>query len=430
MSSPQNITCPNCGTPIDIDEILAHQTEERIRKELNQELANKNKLLAEKQKQMELDQIAFEAKRKEANEEFIKRLETAKEEEAKRLALESAQKLEAEKSLLKKEIEEQQGQMLQKLMADIELKNQETNALKKRELELLEEKRLLNQQTQELELKFRKEFLDKEEMIRSEVIRKEQEKNEMKEKEFLKKLEDQKKLISELQRKAEQGSMQMQGEVQELAIEDYLKEHFPLDYIEEIKKGQRGADCLQWVNTYQKEKVGAIYYESKRTKDFQATWIEKFKADMREKGAQFGVLVSEVLPKDMDRLGQKDGIWICSYEEFKGLSQVLREAVILLDLASASQENKGDKMVMLYDFLTGPEFRMQVEAIVEGFTQMHEDLNSERRAMESIWKKREKQIQKVLLNTQHMYGSIKGIAGNSILSLPALELNKLPEEED
>src|SRR5690606_18145341 len=147
----------------------------------------------------------------------------------------------------------------------------------------------------------------------------------------------------------------------------------------EIKKGARGGDCIQIVNTRSRQNCGKIYYESKRTKDFQPTWIEKFKADMREKGADIGVLVTEAMPTDFDRMGLKDGVWICSYEEFKGLCTVLRESVVQLSLAVSSQENKGDKMHMLYDYLTSNTFRMQVEAIVEGFSQMKSDLESEKR---------------------------------------------------
>lgn len=422
MSNTHNITCPNCGSNVDIDEIIAHQTEERIRKQLNNEIAGlKNEISAEKAK-IEEEKARFDETKKRENEIFLSKLEQAKEEEKKRLAVENAQALETQRLRIQKEIEESQDANFKRILEQLEVKNKESQELKQQQLTLLEEKQKLTQKNEEVEIELKKQFLAKEEQIRLDAIKKEQEKIEMRELEYRKKLEDQRKLIEELERKSGQGSMQLQGEVQELALEEFLKTNFPLDTIEEIKKGQRGADCVQWVNTYTKERVGSIYYESKRTKDFQPTWIEKFKADMREKGAQFGVLVTEVMPKDLSRLGQKDGVWICTFEEFKGLSQVLREAVILLDLASASQENKGDKMVMLYDFLTGQEFRMQIEAIVEGFTQMNEDLNSERRAMEAIWKKREKQISKVILNTHHMYGSIKGIAGNSVFSLPSLEL--------
>lgn len=217
--------------------------------------------------------------------------------------------------------------------------------------------------------------------------------------------------------------MQTQGEVQELAIEEWLAEKFPLDTIQEIKKGERGADCIQIVHTRARQNCGSIYYESKRTKHFQASWIEKFKADIQDRGANIGVLVTEAMPQDMRRLGLMEGIWVCSFEEFKGLCTVLRESVIHISTAVITQENKGDKMGMLYDYLTGKEFQLQIEAIVEGFTQMKSDLESEQRAMRSIWKKREKQIEKVLLNTTGMYGSIKGIAGNAFHSIPALELH-------
>ena len=260
-------------------------------------------------------------------------------------------------------------------------------------------------------------------------IRKEAEdKNQLKlaEKDHLvKQLKDQ---LLDSQKKIEQGSMQVQGEVQEIAIEDFLITNFPMDSIIEVKKGARGADTLHQINSRMKQNHGSILYESKRTKDFQPSWIEKFKTDMREKGAMFGVIVSEALPKDLDRMGQIDGVWICSFDEFMGLCFVLRESVILLDTALQTQENKGGKMEILYEFLTGNEFRMQIEAIVEGFSQMQNDMAKEKRAMDSIWKQREKQIQKVILSTVNMYGCVKGIAGNSIGSIKALELN--PSETD
>jgi hypothetical protein len=216
--------------------------------------------------------------------------------------------------------------------------------------------------------------------------------------------------------------MQLQGEVMELAIEEWLASNFPLDTIDEIKKGANGADCLQIVNTREVQNCGTIYYESKRTKAFSTNWIEKFKNDIRAKKVNLGVLVTEVMPSGMDRMGFKDGIWICTFEEFKGLSAVLRQSLIQVSQAVQSQENKGDKMEMLYDFLTSNEFRLQMEVITEGFTQMQADLSSEKRAMQRIWSQREKQIDKVINNTVHMYGSIRGIAGNAVQTVKALEL--------
>jgi hypothetical protein len=257
-----------------------------------------------------------------------------------------------------------------------------------------------------------------------------EEENTMKIKELEKQLDDQVKLAEEMQRKAEQGSMQLQGEVQELAIEEWLSDHFPLDSISEIKKGARGADCIQTIHTRSHQHCGTIYYESKRTKEFSKDWIEKFKNDIREQSANIGVLVTDVLPSDMERLVLKDGIWICTYEEFKGLCFVLRESIINISLAVSTQENKGEKMTMLYDYLTSNEFRLQIEGIVEGFTQMQIDLNAEKRSIMGHWKKREKQIHKVLLNTNFMYNSIKGIAGNAIQAIKTLELPEVLDELD
>ncbi len=176
------------------------------------------------------------------------------------------------------------------------------------------------------------------------------------------------------------------------------------------------------VNTRQRENVGRIYYESKRTKEFHANWIEKLKGDMRESAADVGVIVTEAMPGDMDRLGIRNGVWICSFEEFKGLSVILREMVVRMKQAVDAQENKGEKMEMMYHFLTSNEFKLYIEGIVEGFTQMQDDLQKERSAMMRIWKQREKQLQKVLENTAAMFGSIKGIAGSTLPDISVLEL--------
>ncbi|MEJ2384947.1 MAG: DUF2130 domain-containing protein, partial [Xanthomonadales bacterium] len=233
--------------------------------------------------------------------------------------------------------------------------------------------------------------------------------------------------LKDLQRKAEQGSMQVQGEVQETAIEEWLAGAYPLDTVEEIKKGARGGDCIQVINTRSATNCGKIYYESKRTKAFQPAWIEKFKADVREKGANIGVLVTEAMPADMPQMGQRDGVWVCTFADLPSLSAVLRDSLITIHRVLAGQENRGDKMSLVYDFVTSDEFRMQVDAIVEGFTQMQTDLETEKRAMARIWKQREKQIEKVLLNTANMYGAIKGIAGNAI---PAVRRLELPGSEE
>jgi hypothetical protein len=306
---------------------------------------------------------------------------------------------------------------------ELEAKSSKLKDLNKAAAELEKLKREKSELEETLKAEAEKTLNERLAAERERISKDESAKNELKFRELEKQLSDQKKLTAEMKRKQEQGSMQTQGEVQEMGIEEWLAQNFPLDNIQEIKKGERGADCVQTVNTRNRSNCGTIYYESKRTKNFQPTWIEKFKADIQDRNANIGVLVTEVMPAGMDRLGLVEGIWICSYEEFKGLCTVLRESIVQISAAIVTQENKGDKMGMLYDFLTSNEFKMQIEGIVEGFTQMKSDLESEQRSMRSIWKKREKQIEKVLMNTTGMYGSIKGIAGNAIQSVPLLELD-------
>ncbi|KOF02268.1 Caldesmon [Roseivirga seohaensis subsp. aquiponti] len=419
MQNNNQIKCPNCGTSIDVQDILAHQLEDEIKQKYQAQLAQEKQRYQSEVETLNKAKEEFEQKKKEANELFKERLDKQLREERKAMEEKLKHQLQAEQldqfETLQKELNEKSEQIkeLNRTKAEIEKLKREKSELK--EIAEAEAQKNLNATL----------------IAEREKIRKvEEEKNEMRFKEMQKQLEDQKKLTEEMKRKQEQGSMQLQGEVQELAIEEWLMGQFPLDSIEEIKKGARGGDCIQVVNTRARQNCGTIYYESKRTKDFQPSWIEKFKADIRERGANIGVLVTEVMPAGMDRMGLRDGIWICNYDEFKGLCAVLRESIVQLSMAVSSQENKGDKMHMLYDFLTSNTFRMQVEAIVEGFTSMKNGLDSEKRAMQRIWKEREKQIDKVVTNTIDMYGSIKGIAGNAIQSVKALELPGGFEEQD
>lgn len=416
MKNQSQINCPNCGTAIDVQDILAHQLEEEINKKFQSQLADEKKKYDLQTQSLKRAKEDFEQKKKQENELFQQRLD---------------KQLKHEKILIeekiKNKLQEEQSEQFNALQTELNEKSQKVKELNrsKAEIETLKRKNSEIKEAVEAEsLKKLNETLNTE---REKIKKIEEDRNELRFRELQKQFEDQKKLTEEMKRKQEQGSMQLQGEVQELAIEEWLASQFPLDTIEEIKKGARGADCVQVVNTRSIQNCGTIYYESKRTKDFQIGWIEKFKADIRNKGANIGVLVTEVMPSDMKRMGLKDGIWICDYEEFKGLCAVLRESIIQLNMSVISQENKGDKMQMLYGYLTSNTFQMQVEAIVEGFTQLKTDLESEKRSMQRIWKQREKQIEKVITNTIDMYGSIKGIAGNAIQAVKALEL---PEGDD
>ena len=419
MNQDKNkINCPKCGEEIDVNDILYHQVDEQLKKQYNDELAKEKEKYNSQASMLAEERKTLEAEKNKQKEEIAKQVN----DEVKKNEI-------ALKKKIKAETEEEQSDALKSLREELDQKSNQIKELNKTTIEIEKIKR----EKAELEVSIKAESekkLNKKLIEAKEKIQKEESnKNELKLKELEKQLEDQKKLTEEMKRKQEQGSMQTQGEVQELAIEEWLAEKFPLDVIQEIKKGERGADCLQIVHTRNRQNCGSIYYESKRSKSFQQSWIEKFKLDIREKNANIGVLITEVMPSDMDRLGLKDGIWVCSFDEFKGLCTVLRESIIQISTAIISQENKGDKMGMLYAFLTSNEFKLQIEAIVGGFTEMKSDLEYEQRSMRSIWKKREKQIDKVLLNTIDMYGSIRGIAGDAVQSVPLLELS-LDDEDD
>lgn len=418
MSNQTTIKCPNCGTEIDVNEILYHQLEDELKQK---NIADQKKLKDE-----------IEAKRKEykqafddlhVKEEAIKEQKEKFDEELKK-ATQIQVKVERQKlqEEIKKELQAEQSESIALLKKELDEKSNQVKELNKSKIEIEQLKREKAEMESTIMAKAELALNEKLTTEREKIQKTSDEKNELK---FKQKDEQLKQLQEQLQiaqRKAEQGSMQLQGEVQELAIEEYLQEKYPFDMIEEIKKGARGGDCIQIVHTREVQNCGKIYYESKRAKDFQKTWIEKFKADMRSKGADIGILVTEVMPSELDRMGLLDGIWICSFEEFKGLSAVIRESIIKIHHAKKSEENKTDKMSLLYGYLTSNEFKMQIEAIVEGFTTMQSDLDGEKRSMQRIWKQREKQIEKVLDNTINMYGSIRGIAGNAIGNIKALEL--------
>ena len=418
MSNQTTIKCPNCGTEIDINEVLYHQLENKYK---NEHLAQTKKLEAE-----------IEAKRKEykthldslkvKEEEFKEQKEKFEEEIKKATQIQlKAERVKLQENL-RKEILDEQSESMALLQKQLEEKSNQVKELNVAKAQIGQLQREKEEMESAIMAKAELALNEKLKLEKEKIQKATDEQNELKlrqKDEHLRQLQEQLQIA---QRKAEQGSMQLQGEVQELAIEEWLKEKYPFDTIDEVKKGARGADCMQIVHTRESQNCGKIYYESKRTKDFQKSWIEKFKADMREKGADIGVLVTDVMPSDMQRMGLYEGIWICSFEEFKGISAVLREQIIKIHHAMKSQENKTDKMSLLYGFLTSNEFKMQIEAIVEAFTTMQSDLDSEKRSMQRIWKQREKQIEKVLDNTINMYGSIRGIAGNAIGNIKALEL--------
>ena len=413
MHAPDNqINCPNCDHQIDVNDILYRQLSEDLRKEYESKLTADRAKLQSDRAQLETQQRELNVQQTTIDEKIAHGVQSQiKDERTKisQLEREKANKdAEAGMAILQQELKEKTDQV-----KELNKSRAEVSRLKREQETLVSKLEVENEQKYSAQLKQDRERITAEESNKAALQVKEQQIviNQLNSK------------LKEAQQKAEQGSMQLQGEAQELALEDWLHTHYPLNTIVEVKKGAAGADCVQIVNTSQRQDCGKIYYESKRTKVFQPAWIGKFKADIRDKNADIGVLVSQARPAGYDRMAVIDGIWVCNYEEFKGLCIALRRQITEIDRVTTSQENQGEKINMLWNFLQSNEFRLQVDGIVEGFTTLKSDLEKEKRATTAQWKKREKQIDKVILNTTNLYGSIKGIAGSSVQSVPALELD-------
>jgi len=410
------IKCPNCQTEIDVNKILYHQLEDELKQK---SLMDKRKLEKENRKREEALEKKFESLQAQ-EEKFEESLKKATKEQVKR----EKKKLHDE---LKKELLLEQSESMALLQKELNEKSEQVKELNNSKIEIAKLKR----EKEEIESKAKAEAqlaLNEELVLEKKKILKALEaQNELKMKAKDEQLEQIKRELDNAQRKAEQGSMQLQGEALELAIESWLSSQFPFDCVEEVKKGAFGADCIQTVHTREAQNCGIICYESKNTKAWSDGWISKLKQDMIKVNADIGVLVTSVYPREMKRMGFVEGIWVCSLDEFKGSVSLLRESLIRLQQSVKRDENRADKMSLLYNYMTGNEFSMQMTAIVDGFIKMQEELDKEKRSLMASWKRREKTIDGVLQNTTEMYGALQGIAGNSaIVHIDALEL---PYEE-
>ena len=412
MNLSSTIKCPHCHQAFAMEEAVSEQYKKDLREQM----------------------IAFTKKKEEElqhkTSDFSKQLQQQQDLFNK--------KMQDEKKILQQQLEENLrksiGSDFENKLQLLEKSNTENQAKLKlardKELEFLQKEQVLKTKEEELEISVHRLLTEERVKITEEVKKLEEQRNASRETEhhlqlqkLEKQLDDQKKLAEEMKRKAEQGSTQLQGEIQELALEKLLQSTFPFDLIEEVGKGVRGADCIQTIRNNSGQECGKIIYESKRTENFSGDWIEKLKADMRSQGAQVAVLVTKTMPRDMECFGEKNGIWICSYGEVKALAYILRDGVIRIFNSARSQQNKGDKMQFLYEYLTSTEFTEQWKAISEGFLSMKTSIQRERDMMEKLWKSREKQLEKVLLNAAHIKGSVEGIAGQD-----SIQMNLLDEE--
>lgn len=405
-NSQTTIKCPKCGYEINVSKILYEQVQSQLEKEFNERNAKIDEEYQNKMKaiQNEKENLVKEKEniQKQIDDEVKNKLQS--------------EKLKLEKSI-REGIKEESAEQIRFLENELQEKSSQLKELNKTKAEIEKLKREKDELTDKIALEKEQEFSERLKDEKLKIKKQADESNALKIKELEKQLEDQKNLAEEMKRKAEQGSMQLQGEVQELAIEEILRATFIYDKISEVPKGIKGADVIHEVLNKSGLKCGTILYESKRTKNFSNEWIKKLNEDARQIKADICVIVTETLPEGIDKIGQKDGVWICSFNDFKGFAFVLRESLIKIGEAISSQTNKGDKMQMLYDYLTSNEFKLQINAIIEGFMDLQNSYHQEKMAMEKIWKQREKQLEKVLLNANQFIGSVIGIAGSSLPNL-------------
>jgi len=327
----------------------------------------------------------------------------------------------------KKKAEDGLKDEIDDLKEQLDSKSKKLAESQKQELDLIKKKRELEERENALELETARMIDAEKKKIQEETLRSSEEQHRLKDAEKDKQLSDMKKQIDELKRKAEIGSQQNQGEVLELEIEEMLKTEFPFDEIDSVGKGQKGGDIIQTVKTRSGKECGKILWETKRTKVWSDSWLQKLKDDQRDTKADIAVLVSESLPKGMNQFRLIDGVWVAAISSSLSLALALR--VILTQVAREKQLQIGkkEKMELVYNYLTGVEFRNRMEAIVESFVAMKQGLDKERVAMNKIWDKREKQIQRVLLNIGGMQGDIEGLSG---MSLPKIEVLELEQDDD
>jgi hypothetical protein len=412
------ITCPACSNEFEPTAAMEQSIREQMETEFNKRKTEYNQKVQEQRQQQEAEFRRRETELQLQNAK-LEQARAAQELEVRRKVDEACEQA---KKDIKKEIEAATAQSFEARLKHSEEQHQrsqeELRNARQKELDFLRKEEAFQQREAQLELDKQKAIAAERTRIQEELRQTEaerfkirEEEHSMRMREYEKQLDDQKKLIEEMKRKAEQGSMQLQGEVQELALEELLRSAFPYDTVAEVGKGMRGADCILTVRNAFGQDCGCIIFESKRTKEFGGDWIDKLKTDMLSCSAELAVIVTQAFPKDMDRFGERQGVYVCNFGEVKSLVTVLRNAVLKLYEARISQENKGDKMVALYDYLTGSEFMGQWNTMRENFSSFRMQLQKERDDFEKNWKKKEKMLDLIIKNSLQISGSIEGISG-------------------
>lgn len=415
------IICPHCKTEIRLTESLAAPLIAATRQQYEQQLSQKDEEIAKREQGVrDKEKQVAEAKRTldtQITDQVAAQLATERTrvtaEEAKKAKLASAAELEAK------------ARELTELQEVLKARNEKLAEAQKAQAELIRKQRELDDAKRELELTVEKRVQDGLTEVRASAKREAEDGLKLKVMEKDQTIASMQQKIEELKQKAEQGSQQLQGEVQELELENLLRLKFPFDSIEPVAKGEFGGDVLQRVVSQTGQQCGSILWESKRTKNWSDGWLTKLREDQRTAKAEISVLVSQVLPKGVEAFDVIDGVWVTSPRAALPVATVLRHTLLQVSTARQISEGQQTKTEMVYQYLTGPRFRHRVEAIVEAFSSMKDDLDKERKVIVKQWAKREEQIERVMGATVGMYGDLQGIAGKSLQEIEGLELQAL-----
>lgn len=412
MSEP-TIVCPNCKTEIRLTESLAAPLIEATRKQFDAKLAEKDRQIHAREKAISDREAELKAKRDALDDELAKRLAAQR----KQIAAEEAKKAQA---LVQSDLD-QGAQKLKDLEAVLKQREVKLAEAQKAEAELLRKGRELDDEKREMALTIEKQVQSELGAARSKAKKEAEDELGLKVKEKEETIASMHKQIEDLKRRAEQGSQQLQGEVQELELETLLKAKFPLDDIVPVPKGEYGGDALQSVRGPSGALCGTILWESKRTRNWSDGWLAKLRADQRAAKADIAVMVSQALPKGVETFDLVDHVWVMQPRLALPVAMTLRQSLIEVSLARQSSEGLQTKTELVYQYLTGPKFRLRIQAIVEAFSTMQEDLDKERKSVTRLWAKRESQIERVMGATVGMYGDLQGIAGRSLQEIEGLE---------
>ncbi|MGD9852368.1 MAG: DUF2130 domain-containing protein [Nitrospirales bacterium] len=423
MTEP-TIICPQCKTEIKLTESLAAPLLEATKRNFEQRLAQKDAEAAKRDAALREREAALAKSQETLEEQVAEKLKF----ERNKIAVEEAKKA---KLALSNDLEQKSKELLE-IQTILKQKDEKLAEAQKVQADLLRQKRELDDAKRELDLTVEKRIQEGLTATRDQARKEAEESLKLKVMEKEQTILGMQKQIEELKRKAEQGSQQLQGEVQELELETLLSSKFPLDQIQPVPKGEYGGDVLQRVAGPFGQTCGTILWESKRTKNWSDGWLTKLREDQRQAKAELAVIVSQVLPKDVDTFDLIDGVWVVHPKAALPVAMALRYS--LMEVAAARQATEGQqtKMEMVYDYLMGPRFRQRVQAIVEAFSTMQEDLDKERKVIVKQWAKREEQISRVMQATVGMYGDLQGIAGKSLQEIEGLEFPALdaPEQDE